>query len=120
MNPKQRLKSWQNNGIEIESYQQYEELYIRAKGKCEACGRKLAKENGNTEIPTANLDHDHRNGMPRGILCSSCNRAIHEVERFRYAYLKGIGDYLLHRCLKVAQINSKLTPNKIQSKGGKK
>ena len=97
MNPKQRLKSWQRQGILIASYEEYELLYNLADGKCEACGRELAKENGNTEIPTANLDHDHRTGVPKGILCSRCNRVIGDMERYAYQYQAGIGSYLIKR-----------------------
>lgn len=47
-----------------------EEYIRRHHGKCEICG-------GHTdEIGTLALDHDHKTGVFRGLLCSSCNLAL--------------------------------------------
>ena len=42
-------------------------LEARAGGKCELCGRALKH---------INIDHDHRTGRVRGILCTSCNTGL--------------------------------------------
>lgn len=61
---KQKLRQW---GLTIE---QYEELLKRQNGVCAICnkacssGRKLA------------IDHDHKTGRIRGLLCSNCNLGL--------------------------------------------
>lgn len=112
MNPKQRLKSWQRRGIKIDDYEVYLAMFGVAEGRCQICGKGLSSHNGNSETPTAQLDHDHRTGRPRGILCSTCNRAINEIERFRYSHFEAMGVYLINVCAKEAQVNSKLKANK--------
>jgi Recombination endonuclease VII len=45
---------------------EYEELKARSKGLCESgCKR-----------PATDIDHCHRTGKVRGLLCNSCNRAL--------------------------------------------
>lgn len=62
---KSLLKSWRirQYGITIE---QYEKMLERCGGLCEICykSRKL------------HIDHDHKTGKVRGLLCFDCNTAI--------------------------------------------
>jgi hypothetical protein len=46
-------------------------LVFNAKA-CEICGE---------EVASLVLDHDHRNGLPRGMLCTSCNVRLGRIER---------------------------------------
>lgn len=56
-----------NFGISVE---QYDEMLIRQNGVCAICktpcksGRRLA------------VDHDHKTGQVRSLLCSNCNRGL--------------------------------------------
>jgi hypothetical protein len=61
---RQRLYSY---GLTVEAYQ----LLLREQaGACAICGR------------TANLtvDHDHRTGQVRGLLCDPCNRGVGHLQ----------------------------------------
>jgi len=52
----------------------YDVLLFRANGVCEICGRtevEVSKRNKRLGV-----DHDHKNGHVRGLLCSICNRAL--------------------------------------------
>jgi hypothetical protein len=95
MNQKERIKKWKSRGIVISDFSEYEALYNKAKGECEACGKKLSLENGNSDEPTAQLDHDHKTGIPRGILCANCNRSIGQLETYNYKNRHGVAKYLL-------------------------
>ena len=95
MNQKERIRKWKSRGIVISDFSEYEALYNKAKGECEACGKKLSLENGNSDEPTAQLDHDHKTGIPRGILCANCNRSIGQLETYNYKNRHGVAKYLL-------------------------
>lgn len=69
---------------------QYEELIRKQNGRCVIC--KSLLEN---EIRTPAIDHCHKTGMVRGILCQSCNsglaflKTVANLER-AIKYLKGV------------------------------
>lgn len=45
----------------------FDDLHQRANGACQICG---------TETARLAIDHDHRTGEVRGLLCTSCNTGI--------------------------------------------
>jgi len=47
--------------------EQYLQLYAAQNGKCAICFDSL---------PILNVDHDHRKGFVRGLLCPKCNRGL--------------------------------------------
>lgn len=55
-----------NFGITAE---EFEHLMVFQKGGCAICGRYPKKLR-------LSVDHDHRTGLVRGLLCSFCNRGI--------------------------------------------
>jgi hypothetical protein len=48
---------------------QYDKLYASANGACQIC--KIELSEGYLDV-----DHDHSDGLVRGLLCRSCNNAI--------------------------------------------
>lgn len=53
--------------------EQYDTLLARQHGRCAICGRN----SGNHKKTTAfQIDHDHKTGRNRGLLCTSCNRGL--------------------------------------------
>lgn len=62
-----RLKSSVKKfGLTVE---QYKFIYDSQKGKCAICGDKEGKKN-------FSIDHDHKTGKVRGLLCNNCNSGI--------------------------------------------
>ena len=51
------------------SLAQYDTLLQRQKGVCAICGQSSTRR-------TLDVDHDHKNGRVRGLLCSACNTGI--------------------------------------------
>jgi nitrate/TMAO reductase-like tetraheme cytochrome c subunit len=49
--------------------EQFWNMYENQKGKCVICLQDIAAEN-------SAIDHNHKTGKIRGILCKSCNRGI--------------------------------------------
>ncbi len=49
--------------------EQYDAMLAAQGGRCALCGRKP----GRARLA---LDHDHRNGAVRSLLCSTCNREV--------------------------------------------
>lgn len=62
----QRIKKY---GITVDEYM---EMYMAQDGKCAICGAEV----GNAEGDRLYVDHNHRTGKVRGILCSNCNLGI--------------------------------------------
>lgn len=52
------------------SLTQYERLLEQQGGVCAICGRPPRTR------PVLDVDHDHLNGLVRGLLCGNCNRAV--------------------------------------------
>lgn len=74
-----RVYEWKKAGIRNKdgsflSWQDYLKLLDRAKNRCEIC---RAENNGKKSW---HLDHDHKTGIVRGILCSLCNLNLGRYE----------------------------------------
>lgn len=69
-------RTWQRkkHGYPI-SEQNCIELLASQNGKCGICKHELVWPDRNTHV-----DHDHKTGRIRGILCNRCNRAIGAFE----------------------------------------
>lgn len=61
----------------------------RQEGMCECCGVNL---DGKKWV----VDHSHKNGKARGLICFSCNLAVRDVERVRHIvkYLHKYGEVI--------------------------
>jgi hypothetical protein len=60
------------------SLEQYSEMLAAQGGVCEICKEEetfRGGRNGDSEMPLA-IDHDHETGEIRGLLCTTCNKAI--------------------------------------------
>ncbi len=55
------------------SYEQYQALLKRQGGACAICMCSLPENIGYRSL---DVDHDHQSGQVRGLLCTSCNRAV--------------------------------------------
>jgi len=51
-------------------------LWINSGGICRICGTPFRKFN-----KTPSIDHDHKTGKVRGLLCSSCNLLLGSIEK---------------------------------------
>ncbi len=82
---KSRAKQWEKHlkyryGLTVEKY---DEMVKKVEGKCEICGVKPKK---------LRVDHCHKKGHVRGLLCDSCNYHLPIVEN--ELLLKNAQDYL--------------------------
>jgi hypothetical protein len=72
-----RLARWKHLGIKINTWQEFRTLFLKVGGKCEICGRELRMTKlEKSSKPIACLDHDYVTGLPRGILCNTCNTRV--------------------------------------------
>lgn len=60
----------------------FEAMLLTQCGRCAVCGAVM---------PHPQIDHDHRTGRVRGLLCGRCNRSIHIVEEHLTAALAYLG-----------------------------
>lgn len=97
---------WKLSGIKLMPnfrtyWEQYANFYLMANKRCEICGKPLRmwyskglSPKKYEKMESANLDHDHKTGMPRGILCTNCNYVIGIVEKRLDGNAKNISKYL--------------------------
>lgn len=79
-------------------------LYSRQKGKCAICNISIEKDNRSTHV-----DHDHKTGKVRGILCAPCNYGL-GCFRDNSSFLKKAIDYLSYGQLSQVQIEPFQSP----------
>ena len=70
------------------SVAQYDAMCERQDGKCAICG--LPPDRSNTRSGTLHVDHCHRTGRVRGLLCWPCNSAIGLVYEDRFRLLSAV------------------------------
>ncbi len=63
-------------GISVEEYRS---MKARCECKCEICGKVLEDTDTYTRIC---IDHNHRTGKVRGLLCQSCNNRVGWAEKY--------------------------------------
>lgn len=59
-------------GITLE---QYNQLFTQQEGKCAICDKHQLNEKKALAV-----DHDHSNGVIRGLLCQNCNKGIGNLQ----------------------------------------
>jgi hypothetical protein len=77
-NQKQQLRIRTGKRIKPKSYlsvETYAELKSRSGGKCEICGCQFPSDKA------THIDHCHKTGRIRGVLCSRCNVSLERVEQ---------------------------------------
>jgi len=74
-----RVKNWRNNGLICEDYDKLYEHYLNT-WECDNCGIELVE--GNYGANRRCMDHSHRTGLFRNILCHTCNsiRPLYEPD----------------------------------------
>ena len=84
---KSRESNWKRQGIDM-TWERYQQMLAERKGKCDICKRSGFKQ-------ALAVDHNHKTGQVRGLLCSYCNhrvlRHLHDCPE-RAA---GVVDYLI-------------------------
>lgn len=85
-----KARAWKNHlkrdyGI---TEDEYEALWIGQNGLCCICQTELASDR------KPHLDHDHKTGKIRGILCPNCNRGLGAFKDDIALLLKAV-DYLI-------------------------
>lgn len=70
-NPESRKKSYRKNKIKKEyglSWEEYLELVKKFNNQCGICGGK--------DSISLSIDHNHKTGKVRGLLCNNCNNGL--------------------------------------------
>lgn len=68
-----------NHEYDLEYYV-YWKMYNEQGAGCWICGKGLSLYKGDSDAPTACVDHDHKTGEVRGLLCRNCNTMIGMAE----------------------------------------
>ena len=69
--------------------QEYDQMLENQGGKCAICG-------GGTSKRHLQLDHDHKTGEPRGLLCGNCNRKLLPAAKNSVGILRAAEAYLTY------------------------
>jgi hypothetical protein len=54
----------------------YDQMFLNQNGVCAICGKEETHRNRSGEVGNLAVDHDHKSGKIRGLLCFSCNTGI--------------------------------------------
>jgi hypothetical protein len=76
-------------GITID---EYDDIYDKQNGKCSICGKEEKAVIRGIPLTLA-VDHSHKTGKVRGLLCHKCNRAIGGLQD-SVVLLRKAADYL--------------------------
>jgi hypothetical protein len=68
-----RRRNWKHQGMDVKAAEQ---VYYSS-NHCAICGRKISGKD-------KNVDHNHKTGKVRGVLCFRCNRIVGYVENYEY------------------------------------
>lgn len=86
---KLKIWNWKNAGINV-TLQEYYILCRKQKSRCAICYKKAKK---------LAVDHDHKTGQIRGLLCTRCNRTLLPIVEFHYRLLDAAKKYLQNQTL---------------------
>ena len=67
---KRKMNISREYGLE---YYAYWKMYNDQGAGCWICGKELSLYKDDSGVPTARVDHDHKTGEVRGLLCNNCN-----------------------------------------------
>jgi hypothetical protein len=65
----QRIQKWRFRNIKCDDFDSFYDVYVTV-NKCDSCGSKIV---GGREGTYKCLDHNHKTGEIRGIVCVGCN-----------------------------------------------
>jgi len=68
-----------NNEYHITCYmalEEYNQMVLNQNNKCKICKKEETAKHKNGKIKRLAIDHNHKSGKPRGLLCGKCNTAI--------------------------------------------
>jgi len=85
----ERMREFRRKSVDKTWIYKYGELKVAQKGKCAIC-RSGPGGMSNSKF-RLNVDHDHKTGQIRGLLCGSCNVGIGHLKdniKFLYAAIK--------------------------------
>jgi len=71
---------------------QYSQMFMAQNGKCAICGNDYGGHRNGVQKALA-VDHDHKTGKVRGLLCEPCNQGIGKLKD-DYKILRQAADYL--------------------------
>ena len=77
-------------------YDKFLEMFNAQGGSCKACDKKLII-GGKKQLDCPVVDHDHKTGRVRAVLCETCNRIVGQL-REDYAYTQKIANYIKNDC----------------------
>jgi len=80
-----REYGWEKRGIKGMTVEKYDAMLKSQKGKCALCGNPPKKIR-------LSVDHNHKTGNIRGLLCYRCNRYV--LGRLTLIQCKAMVDYL--------------------------
>jgi hypothetical protein len=100
-NPTRKLKKFWPSLTNSQALEEYEFLLQKQSNVCAICSKPEVRINTFTGKPFAlAVDHCHRTGVVRGLLCFNCNIAIGKLKDDA-ALLRKAADYVESKCLTI-------------------
>ena len=81
-----RVRSWRRRGIDL-TYDRYLEMIAEQGNRCAICNRQSRNQ-------ALAVDHNHKTGQVRGLLCAYCNGKLLKYLRDSQPLAIGLANYL--------------------------
>lgn len=73
----EKIREYQIKFLYGLSFEEYRELVVLQNNRCAICGLREKRKNYRTgKVQNLSVDHNHKTGKVRELLCSNCNRAL--------------------------------------------
>lgn len=87
------------------TFEQYQKMFDKQNGECRICKGTTPNRNwkdGRTQYMKLFVDHDHKTGRVRGLLCNTCNQGIAALKE-NVDILKSAIEYLTESAKEVSR-----------------
>lgn len=85
---RRRIASWRQQGINI-TVEEWKALIVKQNNRCAICSRHGSEFKNKLAV-----DHDHKTGRIRGLLCFACNRYLVQIFEKYTDLLPKVQDYI--------------------------
>ena len=71
----------------------YNKMLKKQNGVCAICGKLENWKHQNGTVCQLSIDHNHKTGKVRGLLCKECNQRLGAYEKYKEVFIKYLSEF---------------------------